>query len=97
MMRKLDLRWLSCFFDDDAVSVSRYTRVPETFNRTDVSDYFWEIVVENVERTVPSWCEESAGRFNLVETSSESIVRVPFAIRRHEKVSGVNFEDSRED
>ena len=94
-MRQLDLSWLTGFFNDDTVSISG-SKVLKVLNRADVSDYFWEVVVEYEERVIPTWCEESAGRFNLVETSPEGILRIPFAVRCHEKVPGINFEHSTE-
>ena len=69
-------------------------RVREVLNRTNVIDEVGELIVDKGKILVSLNGSEMTGRFHLVESAVDGIILIPFAIRRHEKISRVDLKDA---
>ena len=80
MVRETNSRWLSRFFNNETVGVSRFSRICKIFDSPNVSNDGGEVVLGEMNVSVSLRGDEVARWFDLTEMGVERIVHIPFAI-----------------
>ena len=88
-----DLDWVRVV-DDDTGCTASMLWISKVFNCLKVANDHWELLSRKVEVCVMVNWEKEARCSHLVQVSADRIIWVPFCIRSHEEVMGVNLEDA---